>query len=382
MAKRDYYDILGVSKGASDDELKRAYRKVAMKYHPDRNPDDKDAEQKFKEAGEAYDALKDPQKRAAYDQFGHAAFEQGMGGGAGAGGAGHGFGGFDMGGDFGDMFDDLFGDVFGGGRGHGASNRGADLRYNLSVDLDDAYKGKTVQVKIPTSVACDTCHGSGAKPGTKPKACNTCGGRGQVRVSQGFFSMTRTCPACHGRGEVITDPCRSCHGSGRVNKEKTISVNIPKGVDNGTRIRLSGEGEAGAQGGPAGDLYIFIQLKPHPIFKRDGKDLFLEVPLAFSEAALGGQIEVPTPDGGRARLTIPEGTQTGQSFRLRGKGMPVLSAGQFGDLYVSAKVEVPTKLTKKQKELLREFQDACNDKNNPEQESFLKKASRFWKAAS
>lgn len=382
MTKRDYYEILGVDKGADDAALKKAYRKKAMKYHPDRNPDDKEAEAKFKEVNEAYDTLKDSQKRAAYDQFGHAAFENG---GAGAGGFG-GFGGAGFGGhDFSDMFEDMFGDMFGGGARSGrsrGSQRGGDLRYNLSISLDEAYAGKPVQIKIPTSVSCDTCDGSGAKKGSDVKTCSTCGGRGEVRVQQGFFAMNRTCPDCHGQGQIISDPCNDCHGTGTVHKEKTLNVNIPKGVDNGTRIRVTGEGEAGQNGAPSGDLYIFIQLKKHNLFEREGPHVLLDMPIDFVSAALGGQLEVPTLDGKKALLKIPEGTQSGTQFRLRGKGMPVTNSSSFGDMFVNVEVEVPTKLSKKQKELLEQFREAYTDKNSPEQESFLKKASKFWGLAS
>lgn len=384
MTKRDYYEILGVEKGADDAALKKAYRKQAMKYHPDRNPDDKEAEAKFKEVNEAYDTLKDSQKRAAYDQFGHAAFENG---GAGAGGfGGGGFGGAGFGGhDFSDMFEDMFGDMFGGGARGGrsrGSQRGGDLRYNLSISLDEAYAGKPVQIKIPTSVSCDTCDGSGAKKGSDVKTCGTCGGRGEVRVQQGFFAMNRTCPDCHGQGQIISDPCNDCHGTGTVHKEKTLNVNIPKGVDNGTRIRVTGEGEAGQNGAPSGDLYIFIQLKKHNLFEREGPHVLLDMPIDFVLAALGGQLEVPTLDGKKALLKIPEGTQSGTQFRLRGKGMPVTNSSSFGDMFVNVEVEVPTKLSKKQKELLEQFREAYTDKNSPEQESFLKKASKFWGLAS
>lgn len=373
MAKADYYDTLGANKGASDDELKKAYRKKAMKYHPDRNPDDKVAEQKFKDIGEAYEVLKDPQKRAAYDQMGHAAFEGGMGGG-GQGHAGGGFGGFE-GADFGSMFEEMFGDAFGGG-GHAGPARGSDLRYNLTISLEDAFNGKTVEVRIPTSVECKKCDGSGAEKGTKPETCPTCNGTGKVRVTQGFFSMARGCPRCHGSGKIIKNPCRACHGSGHVQEEKTVSVNIPKGVDDGTRIRLSGEGDVGPNGGLAGDLYIFIQMKRHEIFQREGGNLHIKMPIDFVEAALGGAVEVPTVDGKKARLNIPEGTQAGDRFRLRGKGMPGLHGSGVGDLYVSAQVEVPTKLSKKQKNLLEDFRKESSTKNHPEQEAFIKKARR------
>lgn len=378
MSKRDYYDTLGVKKGADEAELKKAYRKQAMKYHPDRNPDDKVAEQKFKEVNEAYDALKDPQKRAAYDRFGHAAFDQGMGGGPGGPGGGgfHGGQGFEG---FGDVFEDLFGDVFGGGRTQrGGPSRGSDLRYNLTISLEDAYAGKTVKVKIPTAVTCGECNGTGAEKGSKPQTCGTCGGSGEVRITQGFFNMSRTCPTCHGRGTVITDPCRACNGQGRVSQEKTIQVNIPKGVDDGMRIRLSGEGEAGTGGGPSGDLYIFVKVKSHDMFQRDGNSLYIEAPIAFTDAALGTEIQVPTPDGGKAKVKIPEGTQNGSKLRLRGKGMPVLNGTGSGDLYVMVQVEVPTKLSKKQRDLLEDFRNATEKKNRPQEESFAEKVRRYW----
>ncbi len=378
----DFYKILGVDKNASDVELKKAYRKQAMKYHPDRNPGDKEAEKKFKEISEAYDILKDPQKRQAYDQFGKDAFTQGGGGGAGGFGGfgGGGFEGFGSG-DFSDMFEDLFGDVFGGGArgGPGGAARGADLRYNLSVSLDDAFAGKSVQVKIPTAVNCDTCKGTGAKKGSAPTTCGTCGGRGAVRVTQGFFSMSRTCPACNGQGQVIKDPCSDCRGQGRVQTEKTISVTIPKGVDTGTRIRLSGEGEAGAHGGPPGDLYIFIEVKPHAIFRRKGNNLLMDAPVTFTEAALGAKIDVPSIDGKKMRITIPEGAQPGQQLRLKGKGMPDLNSSHRGDMLVNIDVEVPTKLSKKQKELLKELDETLSASNSPKGGNFYKKASGFWK---
>ena len=380
MSKRDYYETLGVDKSVDDAALKKAFRKKAMEYHPDRNPDNAEAEAKFKEINEAYDVLSDSQKRAAYDQMGHAAFEHGMGGGGrgphpGAGGFG--------GSGFEDIFEDFFGDIFGGGSrgGHNHAMQGADLRYNLTMDLEDAYEGFQTTIDIPTQVECDVCHGSGAKPGTDPVTCQTCGGAGQVRISQGFFNMQRTCPTCHGAGQTIKDPCTSCHGQGRKRSTKTISVTIPKGVDHGTRIRLAGKGEAGTNGGPAGDLYIFVQLKSHPLFEREQHDLHISVPLCMTEATLGTEIEVPTPDGGKAKVKIPEGTQSGQVFRLRGKGMPILNQNRSGDLMVTVDVEIPTKLTKKQKELLEELNKSLSSKNAPEAENFLKKAKKFWKAA-
>ncbi len=382
MAKRDFYEVLGVKKDATDADLKKAYRKLAMKYHPDRNKDDKAAEKSFKEVGEAYEILKDAQKRAAYDRMGHAAFDGGMGGGGGA--RGGGFGGFQQADaeHFSDMFEDMFGDVFGGGRGpagrsHGL--RGADLRYNLTISLEDAYNGKTVKVKVPTAVSCKTCSGSGAKKGTKPKACTGCGGAGQVRVQQGFFSMARTCPACGGAGQIIVDKCTDCYGHGRVQEEKNIQVKIPAGVDDNTRIRLSGEGEAGTNGGGTGDLYIFITVKDHQVFHREGSDLLVEMPVQFTMAALGGSLEVPVLDGGRVKITIPEGTQPNQQFRIKGKGMPARSALGYGDLYVNAQVEVPSKLNKKQKELLNQLQDSLSSgKHTPHSDSFTDKIKKFW----
>lgn len=375
MSKRDYYEVLGVGRDVDDKALKSAYRKMAKQYHPDTNPGDEEAEAKFKEISEAYDALKDPQRRAAYDQFGHAAFEQGGFGG------GHGFG-ADFSSSMSDIFEDLFGEFMGGrgrrGGGGGGRERGSDLRYNMEIDLQDAYDGKTAQIRIPTSVICETCDGTGAKPGTTPTTCTTCGGLGKVRATQAFFTVERTCPTCHGRGQVITDPCDDCSGAGRVTKERTLSVNIPPGVEDGTRIRLAGEGEAGLRGGPAGDLYIFLTVKPHEFFQRDGGDLFCRVPVSMVTAALGGQIEVPNLDGTRARVEIPEGTQTERQFRLRGKGMPVLRSKQHGDLYIQVSVETPVKLSRKQKQLLRDFEEASNEKNNPESAGFFARVKEFW----
>ncbi len=369
MAKRDFYETLGVSRSADEKELKSAFRKLAMQYHPDRNPGDDEAERKFKEINEAYDALKDPQTRAAYDQFGHAAFEGGGPGGPG------GFG-PDFSSSMSDIFDDLFGDFM--GRRSSGRERGSDLRYNLEISLDDAYHGKTAQIRVPTSISCETCGGSGAEPGTTPQTCTTCNGMGKVRASQGFFTIERTCPACQGRGQIITSPCQDCHGHGRVSKDRTLSVNIPQGVEDGTRIRLSGEGEAGMRGGPAGDLYIFLSIGPHEFFQRDGADLFCTVPLAMGTAALGGDIEVPTVDGGRARVKVPEGTQSGRQFRLKSKGMPVLRSKQHGDLYIQVMVETPVNLSKKQKQLLREFEEASEAKNNPESANFFARVKEFW----
>src|SRR5262245_23022937 len=368
MAKRDYYEILGVERSCSDGDLKAAFRKLAMKYHPDRNPGDKDCEHQFKEINEAYDVLKDADKRAAYDRFGHAAFEHGAGAGAGFG--------TDFASTFADIFDDLFG--MGGRRGRPSGReRGADLRYNMEIRLDDAFAGKTAQVRIPTAVTCEACSGSGAKPGSKPKACPTCNGQGKIRHAQGFFTMERTCPASHGRGQVSDDPCPSCSGSGRVTRERTLSVNIPPGVEDGTRIRLAGEGEAGARGGPSGDLYIFLSLAQHPFFQRDGADLHCRVPISMVTAALGGAFDVPTIDGGQTRVKVPEGTQSNRRFRLSGKGMPVLRTRQHGDMYVQVLVETPQKLTKKQKELLQEFEKHSSNETQPEAAGFFSKVKDF-----
>ncbi len=349
MSKADFYEVLGVSKGASGQEIKKAYRKMAMKYHPDRNPGDKQAEAKFKEASEAYEVLSDDQKRAAYDQYGHAGVDPNMGGGgfhAGAGGA-----------SFSDIFGDVFGDIFGGGAGGGArSNRGSDLRYTLELDLEEAVRGTSVEIRVPTMVNCETCDGSGAKKGTKPVSCTTCGGIGQVRMQQGFFSVQQTCPSCRGQGKTIKDPCPDCHGQGRKEKRKTLSVKIPPGVDTGDRIRLAGEGEAGALGGQAGDLYVQVAVRNHPIFRREGKDLYTEVPISFADAALGGELEVPTLDG-RVKLKIPEETQTGKLFRLRGKGVTPVRGGNPGDLLCRVTIETPVNLSKDQKEMLKQFQE-------------------------
>jgi molecular chaperone DnaJ len=365
MAKRDYYDILGVQRGAGDTELKAAFRKLAMKYHPDRNPGDKDCEHRFKEVNEAYEVLRDPEKRAAYDRFGHAAFE-------GAGAAGFGA---DFASTFADIFDDFFG--MGGRRGRSGRERGADLRYNMEITLEEAYYGKTAQVRIPTSVTCETCSGSGAKAGTRPKPCPTCNGYGKLRHAQGFFTLERTCPACQGRGQVIDDPCSSCAGSGRVTRERTLSVNIPAGVEDGTRIRLAGEGEAGVRAGPSGDLYIFLAISAHPLFQRDGADIHYRVPISMGMAALGGDFEVPTIDGHKTRVKVPEGTQSGRRFRLQGKGMPVMRAKQTGDMYVQVIVETPQNLTKRQRELLMEFEKLSSKETHPESAGFLGKVRDF-----
>lgn len=382
MAKQDYYELLGVQKGASADELKKAYRKQAMQYHPDRNPGDAAAEHKFKEISEAYEVLKDEQKRAAYDRFGHAAFEGGGGGPRGGGGPG-GFH-FDFGGSggFADIFDEMFGEFMGGARrgagGGGGAARGADLRYNLEITLEEAFKGSQTTVRVPTSSPCEACNGSGAAAGTQPVTCPTCAGHGKVRAQQGFFTIERTCPACHGQGKIIKDACKACGGAGRVRKEKTLQVNIPAGVEDGTRIRLAGEGEAGLRGAPAGDLYIFLAVAPHPIFQREGADIQCRVPIPMSTAALGGTIEVPSIDGGRAKVTVPAGTQTGHQFRLKGKGMSVLRSSQRGDMYIHAVVETPVNLTKKQQELLREFEKAGDGKSSPQSDGFFAKVKEFW----
>ena len=371
MSKVDYYETLGVSRDVDEKELKSAYRKLAMKYHPDRNPGDGAAEAKFKELGEAYEALKDPQKRSAYDRFGHAAFENGGGGGGGPfGGGGAGFG---------DIFEDIFGEMMGGRqRSSGGRQRGADLRYNMEISLEEAYQGKTAEVEIPTSVTCEDCTGSGAKPGSSPSTCSTCGGAGQVRASSGFFSVQRTCPSCNGRGEVITDPCDSCSGSGRTTETKTLSVNVPAGIEDGTRIRLAGEGEAGMRGGPTGDLYIFLSLKPHQFFQRDGADIYCRVPISMTTAALGGQFEVGTVEGAKTRVKVPEGTQNGKQFRLRGKGMPVMRTSQFGDMYIQVAIEIPQNLSRRQRELLEEFEEESSEKNSPESTGFFSRMRGFF----
>jgi molecular chaperone DnaJ len=369
MAKRCYYESLSIERTAGDGEIKAAFRKQAMQCHPDRNPGDNEAEHKFKEINEAYEVLKDPNKRAAYDRFGHAAFEHG-----GAGTA-SGFG-TEFASTFSDIFDDLFG--MGGRRGRGSGReRGADLRYNMEIALHEAFVGKAAQIRIPTSVVCEVCSGSGAKTGTKPKACPTCGGHGRVRHAQGFFTLERTCPNCQGRGQVIDSPCPSCAGAGRVTRERTLSVSIPPGVEDGTRIRLAGEGEAGVRGGPAGDLYIFLSIGSHPFFQREGADLHCRVPVSMVTAAVGGEFEVPTIDGGQTRVKVPEGTQSGQRFRLAGKGMPVLRARQSGDMYVQIVVETPQNLTKKQRDLLAEFDGLSSTATQPESSGFFGKVKEF-----
>ncbi len=377
MAKRDYYDILGVPRTASEQDLKSAFRKLAKECHPDRNPGDHDAEQRFKDLNEAYEALKDPQKRAAYDKFGHAAFDHGMGRGSPGGGFGP-----DFASSMSDIFDDLFGEFMGGRRGGqrrgAARERGADLRYNMEITLEEAFMGKAAEIRVPTSVACDTCSGTGAKTGTKPATCPTCGGMGKVRASQGFFTIERTCPTCIGRGEVIDDPCPACSGAGRVMRERTLQVNIPAGVEDGTKVRLVGDGEAGLRGGPAGDLYIFLSIKPHRFFQRDGADVFCKVPISMTTAALGGQIEVPTLEGAVSRVKIPEGTESGRQFRLKGKGMPVLRSKSVGDLYIQVDVETPKSLTRRQRELLEEFERESRKETSPESAGFFARVKDFF----
>lgn len=372
MAKRDYYEVLGVERGASEADLKKAYRRLAMKHHPDRNPGDKASEESFKEANEAYEVLSDASKRAAYDQYGHAGVDPQMGGG------GPGFGGANFSDIFGDVFSDFFG---GGGRGggRGGAQRGSDLRYTLELDLEEAVRGTTVSIRVPTLVNCKVCDGSGAKKGSSPISCPTCAGIGQVRMQQGFFSVQQTCPRCHGQGKIISDPCEGCHGEGRVEEFKTLSVKVPPGVDTGDRIRLSGEGEAGTQGGPTGDLYVVINVREHSIFQRDGKNLYCEVPISFTDAALGGELEVPTLDG-RVKLKIPEGTQTGKQFRLRGKGVAPVRGGSPGDLLCRVAVETPVNLDRRQRELLEEFRASLegNTTNSPKASGWFEGMKRFF----
>ncbi|MGH1463991.1 MAG: molecular chaperone DnaJ [Cognatishimia sp.] len=375
MAKSDFYDVLGVGKGASADEIKKAYRKKAKEFHPDRNADNPDAEAKFKEAAAAYDVLKDENKKAAYDQYGHAAFEGGMGGQRG-GHPGQG----DFASAFSDVFDDLFGDFMGGQRGGGGRHRaarGSDLRYNLRVSLEDAYAGLQKTIQVPTSVSCGSCNGSGAEGGAEPTTCPTCSGMGKVRAQQGFFTVERSCPTCSGLGQIIKNPCGSCGGIGRTEKDRSLSVNIPAGVETGTRIRLAGEGEAGLRGGPTGDLYIFIEVSKHSIFEREGTNLFCRVPVSMTAASLGGDIEVPTLDGGRSRVKIPSGSQSGRQMRLRSKGMPALRGGGQGDMFIELAVETPVNLTSRQKELLKEF-EKLSEENSPESSSFFKSVKGFW----
>ncbi|MCJ8333570.1 MAG: molecular chaperone DnaJ [Epibacterium sp.] len=377
MSKRDYYEVLGISKGASTDEIKKAFRKKAKELHPDRNSDNPNAEAQFKEANEAYDCLKDAEKKAAYDRYGHAAFEGGMGGG-GARGA---HPGGDFSSAFSDVFDDLFGDFMGGQRGGGGrqrATRGADLRYNLRVSLEDAFRGLQKTINVPTTVSCTACDGTGAEGGAEPTTCPTCNGMGKVRAQQGFFTVERTCPTCNGLGQMIKNPCKVCHGHGRVEKDRSLSVNIPAGVETGTRIRLAGEGEAGLRGGPPGDLYIFIEVANHKLFERESTNLYCRVPVSMAKAALGGAIEVPTIDGGRGRVQIPEGSQSGRQMRLRGKGMPALRGGTVGDMFIELAVETPVNLTPRQKEILKEFEDLSEENNNPESRSFFSSVKGFW----
>ncbi|WP_045393356.1 molecular chaperone DnaJ [Falsirhodobacter sp. alg1] len=376
MAKRDYYDVLGAAKGASAEELKKAYRVKAKELHPDRNSDNPNAEAQFKEVNEAYDVLKDPDKKAAYDRYGHAAFEGGMGGGGQRGG------GYGQHADFSSAFSDVFEDLFGGFGGRGGQQRsrvqrGSDLRYNLTISLEEAFSGVNKTINVPSSLACDACHGTGAEGGAEPTTCPTCAGMGKVRAQQGFFTVERSCPTCSGLGQIIKDPCKVCHGVGRVEKDRALSVNIPKGVESGTRIRLAGEGEAGLRGGPSGDLYIFIEVTEHTLFQRDGVHLFCRVPITLATAALGGEVEVPTIDGGMSRVKVPAGAQTGKQMRLRGKGMPALRGAGFGDMMIEIAVETPVNLTSRQKEILREF-DALSVDNNPEGKSFFSQVKRFW----
>jgi molecular chaperone DnaJ len=373
MSKRDYYEVLGLARGASEQDIKSAFRRLAKKYHPDANQGDPDSERQFKEVNEAYEVLKDPQKRAAYEQFGHAAFE---GGGPGPGGFGPEFAS-----SMEDIFENFFGDFMGGrrgARGRPGHERGSDLRYNMEISLQEAFHGKTAEIVVPTSVGCESCSGTGAKPGTTPSSCSTCGGYGKVRASQGFFTIERTCPACQGRGEVIDDPCEDCNGLGRVARERTLSVNIPAGVEDGTRIRLAGEGEAGLRSGPPGDLYIFLALKPDPFFQRDGSDVFCRVPISMVKAALGGHIDVPTLEDTVTRVKIPPGTESGKQFRLKGKGMPVLRTKMMGDMYIQVDVETPKNLTKRQRELLEEFEKESKSDTSPESTGFFAKVKDFF----
>ena len=373
MAKRDYYDVLGVSKAATPDQIKSAYRKLAVKYHPDKNKGDKASEDKFKEASEAYHVLSNKERKQNYDNFGHAAFENG-GGGRG------GFSNFDFSSHFSDIFEDFFGEGFGGGRrSRRSNNRGSDLRYDLSITLEEAYSGKKQDIKFSSSEKCETCKGSGSKPGHNVGSCSMCGGHGQVRSSQGFFTVQQTCPQCSGSGEEITNPCSSCGGQGKKQSSKRLSVTIPKGVDDGTRIRLSGKGEAGTRGGSNGDLYLFVNVYSHELFKRSDENLFFECPISIADAALGTSIEIPTIDGGKAKIKIPAGTQSGKQFRLRGKGMPYMRGNGMGDLYIQVNTEVPISLNKEQKELLEKFREIENEKSNPSIKKFFQKAKSFWK---
>lgn len=379
MPKRDYYEVLGLARGATAEEIKKGYRRKAKELHPDQSTDRENAEEAFKEANEAYEVLKDPQKRAAYDRFGHAAFENGMGGG-GRGRAG-GFGGpqGDFASAFSDVFEDLFGDFMGGGRSGQRAQRGSDLRYNMSVTMEEAFAGTRRTIQVPGSAACEACDGTGAAGGAEPTTCPTCAGMGKVRAQQGFFTVERTCPSCGGQGRIVKNPCASCRGAGRVARERSLSVNVPPGVETGTRIRLAGEGEAGLRGGPAGDLYIFIDVKEHVIFARDGQQLYCSVPVSVATAALGGEIEVPTIDGGRARVKIPAGSQSGRQMRLKNKGMPGVRTTQRGDMLIELTVETPVNLTARQKELLREF-EKLGEGNHPHGSSFLDKVKTFWES--
>jgi molecular chaperone DnaJ len=374
MAKKDFYELLGVSRSATADELKKAYRKLAMKYHPDRNPGDKSAEEKFREISEAYDVLKDEQKRSAYDRFGHAAFDQGNGPRPGAGGFG-----FDFSGSFADIFDEMFGDFAGMRRSAEVNLRGSDIRYNFDMSLEEAFSGTTAKIKYLTGVSCESCKATGSEKGAAPVSCTTCHGRGKIRAQQGFFTIERTCPQCHGMGQMIENPCRSCTGTGRLRREKTLEVKVPAGVDEGTRIRVAGGGEAGIRGGATGDLYVFISIKPHKLFKREGSDIHCRIPIPMTTAALGGEIEVPTIDGSRTKVKIPAGTQNGHQFRLRGKGMSIIRSSLRGDMYIEATIETPVNLTKKQRELLEEFAKMSQDEStNPESAGFFSKMKEFW----
>jgi molecular chaperone DnaJ len=378
MSKRDYYEVLGVARTCTEVELKGSFRKLAMRWHPDKNPGDAQAEVQFKEINEAYQVLSDGQKRAAYDRFGHAAFQNG-GGAPGGPGFGNEFGDF-----MSDIFDTFFGDARNGqrtgrpGGGGAGRERGSDMRYNLEITLEEAYEGKSASITVPTSISCEVCSGSGAKAGSKPRTCPTCGGAGRVRAAQGFFAIERTCPNCHGRGEVIDDPCPACGGAGRTVRERTLTVNVPAGVEDGTRIRLAGEGEAGLRGGPAGDLYIFLSIKPHPFFQRDGADIYCQVPISLVTAALGGEFTVPTLDGQDARVKVPEGTSTGKQFRLRAKGMTVLRSRDLGDLYIQVSVETPQNLTRRQRELLMEFDRESSGDTHPESSGFFTRVREFF----
>jgi molecular chaperone DnaJ len=378
MSKKDYYDILGVTKNSTPDEIKKAYRKLAMKYHPDRNQGDKTAESKFKEASEAYQVLSDQKKKSSYDQFGHSAFEGGQGGGAG----GFDFGGFESGA-FSDIFDDFFGDFVGSGRGRGGSkksrsNRGSDLKINLEISLEEAYLGKKQTINLSSNEKCEKCSGSGAEHGSKPKTCSTCNGHGKVRTRQGFFTLQQTCPDCGGEGEMLSSPCKDCKGSGATKTKKNLSIQIPKGVDDGTQIRLSGKGDAGYRGGSNGDLYVFITLEKHKIFQRSEENLYYKLPISMTDAALGAEIDVPTIDGGKSKVKIPLGTQSGKQFRLKGKGMPVVRGDHYGDLYLETNVIIPESLSKEQKDLLEKFKSLEDSNVNSEIQNFINKAKKFW----